>query len=255
MAVDEAILEAVGTQGMTPTLRLYAWQPACLSLGYAQTVEDVDIDRLTQQGWGLVRRPTGGQAILHIDELTYAIIGPAEHPILVGGVLESYQRIAKALQLALLRLGLHTQALPSAIDPKSPKGPVCFEVPSNYEITVNGKKIVGSAQARKKWGVLQHGSLPLYGDLERITEVLHFDNETERSIAAQRLKMRATTVEEITGKKASWEQAAQAFRAAFEETLRMRLEESTLTEWETQRARELVEEKYANPSWTQHKMV
>ena len=77
MAVDEAILEQTGRGESPPTLRLYDWQPACLSLGYAQPFADVDVDRLKERGWELVRRPTGGRAILHVDELTYSVSAPA----------------------------------------------------------------------------------------------------------------------------------------------------------------------------------
>jgi len=90
MAVDEAILEAVGREAVPATLRLYSWQPACLSLGYAQPSEDVDQEALRKRGWELVRRPTGGKAILHTDEITYSVIGPEYDERLSGGVLESY---------------------------------------------------------------------------------------------------------------------------------------------------------------------
>src|SRR5512133_3127465 len=96
MAVDEAILEAVGRRQALPTLRLYAWAPPCLSLGFAQPVRDVDQAALTRNGWELVRRPTGGRAILHTDELTYAVSAPPDEPRVAGSVLESYCRLAGA---------------------------------------------------------------------------------------------------------------------------------------------------------------
>jgi len=253
MAVDEAILEAAGQGLVSPTLRLYAWQPACLSLGYAQPVADVDPERLAAHGWDLVRRPTGGRAILHTDELTYAVIGPQDEPRLEGGVLESYQRLSRALQAALLQLGLpaQTHALISTNRNGDSKGPVCFEVPSNYEITVNGKKLIGSAQARKRAGVLQHGTLPLWGDLTRITQALCFPDENERRRAAARLKERATTVEEIRGTPLSWETVARAFVTAFEETLSLTLQQDELTPAEQNRSEELIHQKYGNREWTE----
>ena len=96
MAVDEAILQAVGNGLVMPTLRLYSWKPACLSLGYAQPIGDVDTRQLEQRNWDIVRRLTGGRAILHTDELTYAVVGPQDNPHLIGGVLESYRRLSKA---------------------------------------------------------------------------------------------------------------------------------------------------------------
>jgi lipoate-protein ligase A len=215
MAVDEAILEASARRDVPPTLRLYAWQPACLSLGYAQPVADADRQALATLGWGLVRRPTGGRAILHTDELTYSVSGPQSEQRLAGGVLESYRILSQALLHALRLLGIPAQALekqeeataaqPSANpvpggtdrEPTHDQNPVCFEVPSNYEITVQGKKLIGSAQARRKGSVLQHGSLPLYGDLARITWVLDFHTSAQREQAAQRLLARATTIEAV----------------------------------------------------------
>ncbi len=197
MAADEAILEATTRGEVPPTLRLYAWDPPCLSLGYAQCAADVDPARLARLGWHLVRRPTGGRAILHTDELTYSISGNQDEPRLAGGVLDSYRRLSFALLDALLRLGVNAAADPQPSQPlnTSPKGPVCFEVPSNYEITVLGKKLVGSAQARRHEGVLQHGSLPLTGDLTRITRVLNYPAETDRQHAAERIHLRAATLE------------------------------------------------------------
>ncbi|MGE5251838.1 MAG: biotin/lipoate A/B protein ligase family protein, partial [Bacteroidota bacterium] len=212
MAVDEAMLEHIYRGESLPTLRLYAWEPPCLSLGHAQPFADVDPDRLQARGWDLVRRPTGGRAILHTDELTYSVSAAPDEPLVRGTVLESYNRISRALSCAVQELGLtveieeHTAA---AAHPS--QNPVCFEVPSSYEITVGGKKLIGSAQARKKEGVLQHGSLPLTGDLRRITEVLRFANEPEREAAAERLLRRATTVETVLGRSLSWETATGAF--------------------------------------------
>ena len=109
---------------------------------------------------------------------------------------------------------------------------------------------MGSAQARRKAGVLQHGSLPLYGDLRRITQVLVFPDEAARLEAARRILDHATTAEQILGKPIGWEQAAQAFAEAFSEKLNLKLETAELTEGETERAEVLVQEKYANMAWT-----
>ncbi len=245
MAVDEAILEAMGNRGSLPTLRLYAWEPACLSLGYAQPITDVDIPRLRARGWEMVHRPTGGRAVLHTDELTYAVIAPLNEPRVAGTVLESYHRLAQALveALNLLSMPVEIHKNSSAQHARS-LNPVCFEVPSTYEITVGGKKLVGSAQARRKEGVLQHGSLPLSGDLTRILQVLVFPDEESRSRAAGRLLRRATTVETALGRQVTWEEAARAYVAAFESVLALDLQPGNLTPAETERAEELVRVKY-----------
>jgi lipoyl(octanoyl) transferase len=252
MAVDEAILESVYQGTSLPTLRLYAWEPACLSLGHAQPFEEVDTQALSDNGWDVVRRPTGGRAILHVDELTYAVIAPEREPRVAGGVLSGYLRLSRALLQVLEILGLDPKAKEKHPNEESKKkNPVCFEVPSNYEITVNGKKLIGSAQARRKEGVLQHGALPLYGDLTRIITALKFENEGKLSQAESRLLAHATTVELELGKPISLQQASNAFKQAFERALNLELAPGALTETEKSRAEELMQEKYAHPSWTE----
>lgn len=252
MAVDESILEHISPGKSKPTLRLYSWNPPCLSLGHAQSFKDVDVERLRERGWDVVRRLTGGRAILHTDELTYSVTGSADEPILSGGVLESYNRLSTALSHALRSLNVPVE-VKEYKDGHSRQNlnPVCFEVPSTYEITVDGRKLIGSAQARRKEGVLQHGSLPLAGDLSRICDALVFENESKRQSAKERLLARATTVESAHGVEASWEQAARAFIQGFEAELGIRFEKEELSASEIQRAEELAREKYAHPSWTE----
>ncbi len=252
MALDEAILEAVGQNTALPTLRLFAWLPACLSLGYAQPVRDVDQNRLANYGWDLVRRPTGGRAILHTDELTYSVIAPLHEPHVYGSILESYRRLSQALLRALSVIGLDAGA--EKDHPGSSNntlaGPVCFEVPSNYEITVAGKKLIGSAQARRREGVLQHGSLPLTGDLARIVQVLKFASEPLRLAAAGRLLERAVTVETCLGRVVSWQEAAQAFITGFEQALDIQLVPAEPSTDELERTHQLVSSRYSHPDWT-----
>ena len=251
MALDEAILQCVGERLSPPTLRLYAWDPPCLSLGFSQPIADIDLPVLEKNGWQLCRRPTGGRAILHTDELTYAIIGPVDDPLLVGGVLESYRRIAAALQNTLIDLGLEARADKEYKLPAGTKSQaaVCFEAPSNYEITVQGKKIFGSAQARKAHSVLQHGSLPLYGDLTRITTAVRHPDKESQEIAAQRLLEHATTVEMFLNTKITWQKAADAFINAFQNTLHINLQPGQLSAEETHRASILLKEKHASHQW------
>ncbi|MBT3240284.1 MAG: lipoate--protein ligase family protein [Chloroflexi bacterium] len=252
MAVDEAILQAVGRQEVPPTLRLYSWDPPCLSLGYAQSYKDVHENALSSNGWEVVRRVTGGRAILHTDELTYSVIGPKTEPRLEGGILTSYQRLSQALMLTLENLKLSVKALPKEKTPSdSGYDPVCFDVPSHYEITIDGKKLVGSAQARRKEGVLQHGTLPLSGDLTRITQALVYQEEDKRNSAAEKLLARATTIEYALGQKITWEDAANAMESAFSKELNIQFTQSELTHAEIDQSEILVTEKYGNPEWNQ----
>ena len=253
MAVDEAILEASILGKSLPTLRLYSWQPACLSLGFAQPFSDVNTKAAETLNWHVVRRPTGGRAILHVDEITYSICGQVNEPVLSGTLLESYQKISSALQAALDILGAQTAADEryNQLNPNQPKGPVCFEVPSNYEITSNGKKLIGSAQARRKNALLQHGSLPLEGDLTRITQILNYSSKEEREIAASRILDRATTLEQVLGKQIPLDQAAIAFQAAFSEEYSIQFIPSELSVEEKSAAETLYQTKYNHPQWTE----
>lgn len=250
MALDEALLITTSKKNVMPALRLYSWDPATLSLGYAQSIADVNLAELSLLGWGLVRRPTGGRAILHTDELTYSIAAPLDDPVAQGTLLESYQRISFALLSALALLGIEADANRTyAHSPTNQKEPVCFEVPSNFEITVSGKKLIGSAQARKNGGVLQHGSLPLFGDLSRITRVLNYPDEQKKLEGISRLQDHAGTILSLTGKYVTINDAQDAFITAFAKELHLNLQKTDPSEEETIIANELMIKKYGSLEW------
>lgn len=248
MAVDEAILDSVAARHALPTLRLYGWSPACLSLGYGQSESDVDFDRLNLFGWDVVRRPTGGKAILHVDELTYSLALPSGvggHPVAAGGIIESYLRISRALVAALEGLGLRPQSERQQDGIKA-DGAVCFEVPSHYEITAGGRKLIGSAQTRRKDGLLQHGTLPLYGDIARICDGLAYPDETARDHAKTTVRSRAITLADALGRPVDWDTAADALAWGFETAFGVSFEIGDLTEEEEQRAEHLATARYAS---------
>ena len=249
MAIDQAILEAVSAGEVPPTLRFYGWQPPCLSLGYMQPIDDVDEARLAAQGWGLVRRITGGRAILHTDELTYSVTVRDQHPVVEGDIVASYRRLSGALLDGLHRLGAQADADRRAERHPDAKGPVCFEVPSHYEITFEGKKLVGSAQVRKLGVVLQHGSLPLMGDITRICDALTFSSDERRERVRARVRTRAATLAEVLGQVVTWDQAVAAMQAGFEHTFDLVFESTDLTPAEQARAEELRAAQYATREW------
>ena len=250
MAIDEALMLSTLKHQTPPVLRLYGWDPACLSLGFAQSTADIDKPALIAKGWDYVRRPTGGKAILHVDELTYSICAPIDSPAVKGSVLESYRRLSTGLLSALQFLGLEANADkeygPMTTDENRP---VCFEVPSNYEITASGRKLIGSAQSRKSGGVLQHGTLPLFGDITRITDVLAYPDENSRDVARQRVSLHATTLEEVIGRHVSWDEAAAACASGFENALEIRLVDSGLSKEEETMAQDLLSSKYGTSEW------
>jgi len=249
MATDHAIMEAVGDGSVPPTLRLYAWQPACLSLGYAQRARDLDLARIQERGWGVVRRPTGGRAILHVDELTYSISLPQDHPLVMGDILTSYRRLSEALQLGLEKLGLHSQTAPRSKEHNSENSPVCFETPSAYEITVAGRKLIGSAQVRRQKAVLQHGTLPLYGDITRICEALGYADALARETAREQVRQRATTLEAVLGRRVDWQQAANSLVEGFAETFDLAFTVGALTPAEGLRLEQLRHAVYNQDDW------
>jgi len=253
MAVDHAIMAAVGNGLAPPTLRLYAWEPPCLSLGYNQPMHDVDTKRLTAYGWHLVRRPTGGKAILHTDELTYSVALPKDDPLVAGGIVQSYRRLSRALLAALELTDAHLSQQLAATPTEqrsSITGPVCFEMPSDYEITAQGKKLIGSAQVRRGDAVLQHGTLPLYGDIARIIEVLAFEDEMARRAARQRVQKRATTFEAVLGKCLHWDAIAPLVVQGFQQTFNIQFTADELSAEEQQHADELVNTVYCDDAWT-----
>ncbi|MEA3459605.1 MAG: lipoate--protein ligase family protein, partial [Chloroflexota bacterium] len=199
MAVDEAISLAVAEGAIQPTIRFYGWQPPCLSIGYAQSMEgDVDVAKCRKHGIDYVRRPTGGRAVLHADELTYSLALPRDDPRAAGGVIGSYRRLSLGLVLGLRSLGLLVVQAPAEREEEA-NSAVCFDLPAPYEITVGGKKLVGSAQVRRKRVVLQHGALPLTGDITRIINFLKVPEE-EQTELKKKLRERATSLELALGR-------------------------------------------------------
>lgn len=252
MAIDEAILYTLAEGNGLPTLRFFQWEPACLSLGYNQHWQEVDEAACRRLGYTWTRRPTGGKAILHTDEVTYSLIVPQDDPRIQGGIVESYRILSFGLLRGLERLGVQANQATKedgvANSRMGKGGPVCFDTPSRYEITWQGKKLIGSAQLRRKKIVLQHGTLPLYGNLNRILEVLSFSDE-ERAMQAELLPQRATTLAQVLGKEPAYEEVTTALIQGFAEQLNLTLPEMPLTEAEQALANKLRAEQYANDSW------
>lgn len=251
MAVDEALAAHVANGRVLPTLRFYTWNPPCLSLGYAQPAADADFERLHWYGWDIVRRLTGGRAILHTDELTYSVAVPLSDPRVTGGVVESYQRLSQGLLAGLAALGAAVEADRASGEARGFKGPVCFEVPSDYEITANERKLLGSAQTRRGGNVvMQHGALPLSGDPGRICDALVFASEADREAARERVRARAITLEAALGRPVSIQRVIAALASGFASALNLDLVESSLTASEQAYADELRTHKYASSAWT-----
>jgi lipoate-protein ligase A len=247
MGLDEAILEAVARGDSPPTLRFYRWNPTCLSIGYAQKADAFDLDALRRRGWGFVRRPSGGRAVLHHREVTYCVAAPASDWRMAGGVLESYRRLSDGFLHGLKQLGLGVSAERQRTAGEGSSA-ACFDAPSRYELTADGRKLVGSAQWRRGEGVLQHGSIPLSGDVAEVVDYLMLP-EADRERARALLLRRAGTVEQALGREVEFAEVAMAVAAGLGETLGITWEEAPLTDDEIRRASELAETKYATNAW------
>jgi lipoate-protein ligase A len=165
-----------------------------------------------------------------------------------GGVLDSYRRLSTGLLAGLQRLGVAAVQARGQRLPAADLTAVCFETPSDYEITVGGRKLVGSAQWRARGGVLQHGTLPLHGDISRILAYLALSS-AERQAQRQVLPGRASTLEAALGRKVPFVRVAKALAEGFSEALDLTLIQGTLTTREQGLAVELRRERYAHPEW------
>jgi lipoate-protein ligase A len=249
MATDEAILTAVTEGESLPTLRFFAWQPPCLSIGYNQAVDEVDITECQQAGVDVVRRPTGGRAILHTDELTYSIVAPQSEPRVAGGVVESYRRLSAGLVRGLRLLGVDVAQAEARHGQDADVSAACFDAPSAYEVTAGGKKLVGSAQVRRREAVLQHGSLPLRGDITRICRYLVVPSEEQRQALRQELRARATSLELVLGRVVPFAQVVEALVRGFSEGLNLHLEPGELSGHELALVQQFRREKYTAEAW------
>ncbi|MBI5197597.1 MAG: lipoate--protein ligase family protein, partial [Nitrospirae bacterium] len=172
MAVDEVMAESCAKEGIPPTLRFYCWQSPTLSIGYFQKIRESNLlARCREADIAVVRRPTGGRAILHHREITYSVAGRTDDPLFPKGITGTYGVIAEGFLSSLSRLGITAEIVDSnpAVNPEEKKDPRslpvnCFSHPYGHEIAVRGKKLIGSAQRRWRGYFLQHGSILLAPD-------------------------------------------------------------------------------------------
>lgn len=168
MQRDAALLAGAGP-GDPPILRLYRWQPGAVTYGFHQRDEDFDHQAIADLGFDLVRRPTGGRAILHAEELTYSVVGASPSPLFGDSLHSCYMKINEALVTFLRDLGQAAE-ISGGEDRSETKQAVCFKSAGQHEIRVDGRKIIGSAQRRGDGVFLQHGSIltgPRHADLLR----------------------------------------------------------------------------------------
>ena len=242
MAVDEALAEAVGNGQSPPVVRLYGFSPPTLSLGRFQKAKGVYSARqLAEDGVTLVRRPTGGHAVLHDHELTYSVaLSKAESGALPGGARkrEVYEFVARVLLAGLAELDITGHI--NASRHGDLHNPDCFGSAGEYEITgKSGRKLIGSAQMTTRRAILQHGSIPLESPSRRVLRYIHVDEPLESG--------EPTCLNEEAGRVLTFEEVRDAFARAFREDLGA--SDSDLLPAERENADRMLRDKYDTDAW------
>lgn len=251
MAVDEAVMLLHSQHKSPPTLRFYSWKPAALSLGYFQQAEkEVDYQKCRNQGINLVRRLTGGRAILHDQELTYSIILREDYNLLADSIEKSYQQISSGLVAGLKALGIPAELKAVERGKKAPGGhsAACFDAPSWHEVIINQKKLIGSAQRRKDNTILQHGSLPIKIDADKIFSLLNYSSDQKRKKARRLFSAKSISLNNA-GYDFDYIKLQQALAAGLSQALGIEFEKGELTVAEKELAQKLAAEKYQSPQW------
>ncbi|RIN76173.1 lipoate--protein ligase family protein [Staphylococcus simulans] len=255
MAMDEALLNFVSRGEIDPVIRFYTWDPATLSIGYFQRLKkEIDIDKVKEKGYGLVRRQTGGRGVLHDKELTYSVIVPESHPKMPKTVTEAYRVISQGLLEGFKLLGFDAYfAVPKSKEEreklKQPRSSVCFDAPSWYELVVEGRKIAGSAQTRQKGVILQHGSILKDIDIDDLFDMFIFKNERLKDKMKQAFIDKAVAINDISDKVVSLKEMEAAFEKGFQKGLDINFKPLELTKEQQAEVKELAE-KYKSDEWT-----
>lgn len=236
MALDESIMVHVGEGASPPTIRLYGWSPPAVSIGYFQGLEEeVNLEMCKNLGVDYVRRITGGGAVFHEHEVTYSISIPEISPSIPHNILESYKVICQGIIHGLSELGI-----------------VAEFVPLN-DIIVNSKKISGSAQTRRNHTILQHGTVLIDTDVEKMFSLLRVPSEKIKDKLIKDVKERVTSINSILSKEVSFEDVCSALARGFERSFNIEMEKGELKETEISLANEIKKARYSNPIWNQRR--
>ncbi|MEI6519485.1 MAG: lipoate--protein ligase family protein [bacterium] len=244
MAMDVALLEAVQNGLSAPILRFYRWRPACMTLGKFQPAEgNINIDRCREMGIDISRRPTGGRAIFHDDEVTFSvIITEKDLPDAGSNVMDSYRVLGAAMVSGMQKLGLpaelvdiHANSFSEAASVSATANPACFAARARCDLMVNGAKIIGSAQMRRDGVILQQNSLPLNINFP-VWEEIFYRSDWEKVAAGK-----AVSLNEAAGRNVSEDEVINALKAGFAEEFGTVWIDSKITVEEMKRAEELAD--------------
>jgi lipoate-protein ligase A len=283
MALDEAILQSCQRGQALPTLRLYLWKPPGVSIGYFQSLEKtVDLNKCKESNIDVVRRITGGRVVLHENEITYSLCASIhKYPELGENINETYRKISFALLESLKILKVFGEwvkpnreripidstgsiplisrcsinslkASPLQVTEDSNFSKPCFMSNSRYEITVAGKKLIGSAQRREKDCFIQHGSIPLGKGKADLPDLLREENNKEKR--KQELEGKSTNLEKILKRKVEYEEMISALKFGFSKFFEVEMNEKDITQKELRMTQLLKQKKYASEEWNFRKI-
>ena len=237
MAIDRAILVAHSKGHVPPTVRFYSWNPPAISIGYFQRLhEELDIEACKKHGVEYVRRITGGGAVFHEHELTYSMVIDEKHPKIAKNILESYGSICGAVIKGL-----------SYLDIEGTYAPI-------NDILVNGKKISGNAQTRKLKTVLQHGTIIMDVDVEKMFSLLKVPNEKIKDKLISDVKQRVTSLRHQMEDIISFDAVAESMKKGFEDAFDVNLQLGQLTNEEQELTDEFIETCFGTREWNHQRL-
>lgn len=251
MAIDEAVLIRADSGRSVPTLRFYGWSPPAVSLGYFQNIStEVNLTNCRSLGVDIVRRPTGGKAVLHENEITYSVVSPKHNPLFPDNILGTYKIISSCLAQALLSMGINASI--SERDHENSANvlkSLCFSEPSRFELLVAGRKICGSAQVRTKNAFLQHGSLLLNFEPQRAVQVLCPHPEPGLPEKLGRSVTSLSECSDAVSGVSNPDKVVRTLADSFRQVLDIKITEGTLSSWEQTEKERLIQEKYSTEDW------
>ncbi len=249
MAIDEAVFRG-NQQGLSPpTLRFYGWDPPAVSLGYFQDIEaEINVPYCRRNRIQIVRRPTGGKAVFHDDELTYSLVSRDDNRPFSSSILETYLVISRCIVDGLASLGVDATMAEQGRPLSAGNLPAhCFSLPSRYELLVKGRKICGSAQTRANGVFLQHGSLLLRFDPFKAAAVVSQEGVSRNP--ADSLKESVTSLQDHIARSIDPGGLSRVLSESFEKILQIRLTEGRLTPEEETLKERLLTDKYGRETW------
>ncbi len=245
MAIDEVLATRSVLHDKMSIFRVYRWQPYSISLGYNQDPNDLDLEKCRRDEIDVVRRPTGGRAVFHAEEVTYSIIIPKESDFYSSDILTTYNKINKGILDGLHLIGVKAELVERSIG-ESEKSSVykdkipCFSKSAKFEIAFQGKKLVGSAQRRYENSILQHGSILVGSFHLRIAEYIKALKGARVERFQQALAEKTISISQILSAKINYDRIMWAIKTGFQQCFDIYFFEGQLTPHENAEAQKLI---------------